>query len=70
MENNMDDDDAEYMMDVLKEKCNSFKVENGRLVKYQISKQQWKSNRWTRAAIKKIVANHKAIKRPDDSNAV
>jgi hypothetical protein len=69
MENNMDEE-AEYLLDLLKGKCDSFKVENGRLVKYQISKQQWRSNRWTRAALKRIVANHKAIKRPDDSNAV
>ena len=49
-------DELDYLADVLKEKCNSFKIENGRLTKYQITFEQWKANKDSRQALRDIVA--------------
>ena len=55
------DEELDYLADILKEKCNSFKVEDGRMVKYQITFEQWKANRVTRQILHDVIKNHKAI---------
>lgn len=60
----------QYLVDALKGKCKSFKLEQGEIVEYQINFYQWKANKGMRERLHESVRRALNKGNKDDSNSI